>query len=123
DFPAPWRRDPFDRAAAIDGVVHALEAFASISASPASLRDNLYLDTEPLRRFVRQHLDGAASSGPRDDDALEAALVELARLDAVTKPKVGSGARYGVTATRAAVREAHAAVRVAIEDFTARAGA
>lgn len=123
DFPAPWRRDPFDRAAAIDEVLQALEAFAAISATPASLRDNLYLDTDALRRFVRQHADGGLTPGARDDDALEAALVELARHDAVTRAKVGSGRMYGATTERTAVRQAHEAVRASLEGFVARAGA
>lgn len=127
DFPAPWRRDPFDRATAIDDVLRALRTFEGISGTPASPRDNLYVDTEPLRRFVRQHVDASATAPgreePRDDDALEAALVELARHDAITRARVGSGRLYGTSVERVAVRAAHEALRLAIDGFAARSGA
>ena len=35
DFPAPWRRPPFDRAAAIDRLLAALHRLATVTASPS----------------------------------------------------------------------------------------
>src|SRR5205814_5548986 len=54
DFPTPWRRPPFDRAQAIDRVVAALHRLADLTAGVTSNRDNLFIDTDAVRRVSRQ---------------------------------------------------------------------
>ena len=77
DFPAPWRRDAFDRSAAIDDLVRLLDDFATLTEHCASPRsDRLYGDTAPARR-LRDGIRRAESVRPRDYDDLEAALIDL----------------------------------------------
>src|SRR4029079_5750642 len=77
DLSAPWRRDPFDRAAAIEQLVGQLHDFAALSAGCADpRRDRFYLDTEAVRR-ISAHRKRNESVGVRDDDEAEATLVAL----------------------------------------------
>jgi ATP-dependent helicase/nuclease subunit A len=77
DFPAPWPREPFDRGAALAALVTQVLEFADLTDRCASPRsDLLYRDTAGARRF-RDEVRRAAAIEERDDDALEAALVEL----------------------------------------------
>src|SRR5262249_10191598 len=69
DFDGPWRRDPFDRAAALDG---ALAALAALPAGQAE--DSL---GKHLAR-VRELVDDVRRRGP-DLDGLEADLAEAVR--------------------------------------------
>jgi ATP-dependent helicase/nuclease subunit A len=145
DFPAPWRREPFDRAEGISACLAAIRTFAELSASPSNGKDNLYVDTEPIRRFARHHLadpsvmahastigagaereaghrsDGVtpitAPGFARDDDALEAALLDLARERSALQPRTGSSRTYGAGVDRAAVRAAHEALCDALTVF------
>lgn len=125
DFPTAWRREPFDRAAAITSCLDAVRQFTELSAAPASTGDNLYVDTEAIRRFARHRL--AEPSGPpafaRDDDALEAALLELARDRHAQRPRTGSSRQYGAGVDRAAVRAAHEVVRDTLAAFAEAAEA
>ncbi len=135
DFPAPWRREPFDRAAGITACLEAIRTFAELSAAPASPRDNLYVDTEAIRRFARHHLadpsvltppSGTTPTIPafeRDDDALEAALLELARERSIRQPRTGSSRMYGAGVDRAAVRDAHGVFCDALTAFAEAAEA
>ena len=54
DFPQPWKRPPFDRATEIDRHVGALHQLADLTASASSRRDNLYVDTDAVRRLSDQ---------------------------------------------------------------------
>ena len=54
DYPEPWQRSPFDRAAEIDRLVPALHELADLTSAPSSVRDNLYVDTDAVRRLSRQ---------------------------------------------------------------------
>ncbi|HVQ25550.1 MAG TPA: UvrD-helicase domain-containing protein, partial [Planctomycetota bacterium] len=76
DFRAPWRRRAFDRAGAIEaliGRVHALTAWLSTCSTTT---DSLFADLWPLRR-LSDDVSTRERVGPRDLDALEAALVDL----------------------------------------------
>src|SRR5439155_5998875 len=53
DFRTPWTREPFDRASAIDDVLALVHQFADLSAKPSYAKDNLCVDTEPVRRLSR----------------------------------------------------------------------
>lgn len=79
DFAAPWRREPFDRVAAIDALVPTLRAFAE-HAPFVKLRgrESRFLETlEKVSRFVADldHREGVVPA--RDHDGLEALLREL----------------------------------------------
>ena len=79
DLNARWRREPFDRAAAVRDLLAQVHAFAALSERCADpRRDKFYLDTAPVRR-VSTHIRRSDSVGARDDDELEATLVALAR--------------------------------------------
>jgi len=123
DLDAPWRRDPFDRAPALDDLVARLHDFAALSARAADpRRDGLYRDTERARRLSIA-LRRSESVGARDDDEAEAALVELARDRDFARPRKGYGQFYAKEITRAAVRDAHAELCAALTAFAAAADA
>jgi ATP-dependent helicase/nuclease subunit A len=119
DFPAAWRRDPFDRASAATDLLRRVHEVAAITRAPLKAGDNLHADTVPLRRFSERH----AGDGSPDVDALEAALVDLARDRALTGPRVGYGTAYSATASRADVRQALASLREALDAFVTKANA
>ena len=54
EFPHPWQRPPFDRVAAIGRALDLLHRLATLSAAPISERDNLFVDTDAVRRLSRQ---------------------------------------------------------------------
>src|SRR4030095_15424197 len=77
DFPAPWRRERFDRDAAIDAL---METLAAVGPAPPITARSDYSDrsVREIDRFVadvarREQLTG------RDHDGLEADLRALAR--------------------------------------------
>src|SRR4030095_294858 len=53
DFRAPWTREPFDRADSIARLVELVHGLADLSKSPSYAGDNLFVDTEPVRRLSR----------------------------------------------------------------------
>ena len=107
DFTAPYRRDPFSRAAEITALVEKLLAFAALTGQAADRRgDRLYLDTRPARLLA--DTIRAAAAGRRDDDGLEAQLVALSANRDFLRPRRGSGKSYGGGVAREAVLERHA---------------
>src|SRR5207248_2803939 len=54
DFPRSWTRPAFDRAATIDRLVQALHQLADLTSRASSDRDNLFVDTDGVRRLSRQ---------------------------------------------------------------------
>ena len=118
DFTRPWRRDPFDRPAAIDEVVTALEGFAQIAGAASEMQDDyLARALDPMRRFIDE-LGRRERVRRRDHDGLEAEIVELSRLRQWTW-KLGGGGR-GPRAEIAAQRER---VKAALDAFVERASA
>jgi ATP-dependent exoDNAse (exonuclease V) beta subunit len=126
DLDAPWRRDPFDRSAAIRGLVAQLHDFAALTercAAPSS--DRLYKDTDGVRR-VSAHLQRSASVGALDDDETEAMLVALAQhrdYRDFRLPKKGRGQFFAKEIARAAVLSAHGELRDALAAFARAADA
>src|SRR5688572_18302395 len=53
DFQAGWTREPFDRAGAIGRLSGLTHTLADLSAAPSYAGDNLFVDTEPVRRLSR----------------------------------------------------------------------
>jgi ATP-dependent exoDNAse (exonuclease V) beta subunit len=124
DFPAAWTREPFDRASAIAALIELVHVCAELSAKPSYSGDNLYLDTEPIRRASRD-LRSVSSVSLRDADldGLEAQLVDLRRNRDVKRARKGSGPTYGKGVTRAQVLEARDALLAGLADCQARADA
>lgn len=78
DFDAPWRRDPFDRAAAIDRVLARLAEVGALAARAEDAEDWLAKSYAEIARFVAEVRLQEAVRG-RDHDGLEAALRAFAR--------------------------------------------
>ena len=99
DFPSPWDRPPFDRGAEIDRLVAALHHLAALTSSPLSPRDNLYVDTDAVRRLSRQ-IALEQSFGQRDLDGWEARLVDLTRDRGFSRTRKGAGYKFGKDVSR-----------------------
>ncbi len=122
DFPAPWRRESFDREAAIDAVVVRLHEFAELTERCADKkRDRLFLDTEAARVASRE-IRAAEDVAIRDHDGVEGAVVDLLRWP-FRKPRRGSGKVFGSGVSRDEVQAAHTALLGALEQFAAAADA
>ena len=124
DFPTAWRRDPFDRCAAIDDLVQLLDDFATLSEHCGNPRgDAFYRDTAGARR-LRDLIRRAESVRPRDYDDLESALIDLVSPpDDLRRARRGSGKFYFKDIARAAVHSAHAELCTALIAFKQAADA
>ena len=126
DFRGEWTRERFDRAAAIAPIIELVHRVADISAKPSYIGDNLYLDTEPVRRASRD-LREIESRTPnpesRDLDLLESRLIELHRNRDFKRRRKGTGPTYGKTITRAQVLEVRDALVMALMEFQVHADA
>jgi ATP-dependent exoDNAse (exonuclease V) beta subunit len=122
DFPARYTRPTWDRVERIDALVRELSAFVEASASPLHPNDPLYQDTEPVRALLARLREAEQARG-RDHDELEAELCALERARGFTRPRRGSGARYGQHATRADLLAAHEALVSSLERFVRDADA
>ncbi|HZR22592.1 MAG TPA: UvrD-helicase domain-containing protein, partial [Vicinamibacterales bacterium] len=116
DFPSAWSRPAWDRDAAIDRVVDALHRLADLTAEPQSTRDNLYLDTDGVRRLSRQ-IRLETSFGQRDLDGWEARLVDLVRDRGVSRTRKGSGYKFNKDVTRSEVLAARDALFAELQQF------
>jgi ATP-dependent exoDNAse (exonuclease V) beta subunit len=144
DFRGVWARDPFDRADAIERLIGLVHACADLSSNPSYGGDNLFVDTEPIRRVSREVRSRAATasgdagassgsaSGPQvagspwsveDLDGLESQLVDLRRNRDVKRARKGSGPTYAKGVTRAQVLAARDVLLEALADFQVRADA
>ncbi|MGH9258048.1 MAG: UvrD-helicase domain-containing protein [Vicinamibacterales bacterium] len=134
DFRGAWTREPFDRTAAIVRLTELVHACADASAHPSYAGDNLYVDTEPVRRLSRE-LRTQGDPGSRvppdlgsripdpDLDALESQFIELRRNREFKRARKGSGPTYGKGITRAQVLTTRDALMEALADFQVRADA
>ncbi len=118
DFPAPWTRRPFDRAALIDEVLGHVHAYADLADKAANKKkDGLYLHTWPARR-LSQDARRAERARDRDYDGLEAALVDLAsEWKFKNDVRKGYGAEYAPGVPRADMLKAHADLVERLERF------
>jgi ATP-dependent exoDNAse (exonuclease V) beta subunit len=116
DCSAPWRRPPFDRHAEIDRLIASLHQLAAISAAPSWAKDNLFVDTDGVRRLSRQ-IDLEQSGGRPDYDGWEARLVDLLRNRGFSRTRKGSGHKYGKNATRSEVLAARDRLFAAVLQF------
>jgi ATP-dependent helicase/nuclease subunit A len=120
DFETAWTREPFERSGAIARVIDLVHALADLSAAPSYAGDNLFVDTEPVRRLSRD-LRGRGEDA--DLDGLEAQLIDLRRNRDFTRGRKGSGAGYRKGVSRAQVIDARTVLMEALEDFRVRADA
>jgi ATP-dependent exoDNAse (exonuclease V) beta subunit len=79
DFPAAWRRDPFDRDREIDLLLERLSELGKLAASSSRQYDYLTVNFKDVARFVAENASLESVRG-RDYDGLEAALRGLAGL-------------------------------------------
>ncbi len=122
DFPHPWERPPFDRAAEIDRLVAELHQLAALTASPLSTRDNLFIDTDGVRRLSRQ-IELEQSFGGHDLDGWEARLVDLTRDRGFSRTRKGSGFKFSKDTTRTDVLAARDALFNELQQFRKNADA
>jgi ATP-dependent helicase/nuclease subunit A len=122
DFDAPWQRPSFDRPGAIASAVSSLHRLADLTAAPASARDNLFLDTDAVRRLSRQirletSFEAPSRPGRRDLDGWEGRLVDLVRERGLSRTRKGSGSKFGPTVTRTEVLAARDALFAELQQF------
>jgi ATP-dependent helicase/nuclease subunit A len=122
DFPTPWNRPAFDRAAAIDAHVAQMHALADLTAAASSTRDNLYVDTDAVRRLSRQ-IRLEQSFGQRDLDGWEARLVDLTRDRGFSRTRKGGGYKFGRDISRTDVLAARDELFAALQQFRKEADA
>jgi ATP-dependent helicase/nuclease subunit A len=122
DFRAPWRREPFDREAAMDHVVQRVHALADMLDTCGNPSDGLYSDTWMVRRTSVDVRATETVVPQRDHDGLESALVELARSRQFRRPRKGYEKSYR-SVSRDDILAAHAELGVALDDFARRADA
>jgi ATP-dependent exoDNAse (exonuclease V) beta subunit len=123
DFREPWTREPFDRAGAIARLIELVHEVAELSRKPSYAGDNLFADTEPVRRLSRDLRRMAKPASEEDLDELESLLVELRRNRDVRRARKGSGPTYAKGVTRARVLDARDRLIGALDDFQVRADA
>jgi ATP-dependent exoDNAse (exonuclease V) beta subunit len=116
DFPAPWRRPPFDRESEIARLIAQLHQLANLTTAPTSQRDNLYVDTDAVRRLSRQ-ISLEQSFGRHDYDGWEGRLVDLVRDRGFSRTRKGSGYKFGKNVTRSQVLAARDALFGELQQF------
>jgi len=116
DFPEPWHRPPFDRGAAIVRVLGHLHRLAQLTDEPVSERDNLYVDTDAVRRLSRQIML-EESFDQIDHDGWESRLVDLVRDRGLSRTRKGSGYKFGRHALRTEVLAARDALYAELQQF------
>ncbi len=78
DFDGAWRRDPFDRPAAIDGAIAALDELGQI-AERGRVKDPLTELCTKARNWLAELARREAITPVRDHDGLEAELTQIGR--------------------------------------------
>jgi ATP-dependent exoDNAse (exonuclease V) beta subunit len=123
DFRGSWTREPFDRRAAIPPIIDLVHTLADLSTSPSYAGDNLYLDTEPVRRLSRDLRRMVLTGSDEELDELESLLVDLRKNRDVRRARKGSGPTYRKGVTRAQVLDARDRLMQALDQFQIQADA
>ena len=116
DYRRPWMQPSFDRVAAIDRLVDSLHQLAELTSAASSERDNLFIDTDAVRRLSRQ-IRLEQSFGQRDLDGWEARLVDLTRDRGFSRTRKGSGYKFGKGISRSDVLAVRDALFAALQQF------
>jgi ATP-dependent helicase/nuclease subunit A len=122
DFDADWRRPPFDRDGDVRRLVQQLHELATLTAAPSFERDNLFVDTDAVRRLSRQ-IALEQQFGHEDLDGWESRLVDLVRDRGFSRTRKGSGYKYGQDVTRTQVLAARDQLLAALQQFKREADA
>jgi ATP-dependent exoDNAse (exonuclease V) beta subunit len=115
-FDAEWRRPAFDRDVEIQRVVDGLHRLADLTATASSKNDNLFVDTDAVRRLSQQ-IRLEQSFEVHDFDGWEARLVDLVRDRGLSRTRKGSGHKYGAGITRVEVLSARDEFFAALQQF------
>jgi ATP-dependent exoDNAse (exonuclease V) beta subunit len=116
DFPAAWRRPPFDLHDEIDRLVADLHRLARLTSGASSSKDNLYIDTDAVRRLSHQ-IELEQSAGAPDYVGWEGRLVDLSRDRGFSRPRKGSGYKFGKDVSRNDVLLARDALFADLQKF------
>jgi ATP-dependent helicase/nuclease subunit A len=116
EFTCAWHRPSFDRGGEIDRLVEGVNRLADLTAAPLSQRDNLYYDTDAVRRLSRQ-IRLEQSFGQRDLDGWEARLVDLTRDRGLSRTRKGSGYKFGTNVSRTEVLASRDALFADLQQF------
>jgi ATP-dependent exoDNAse (exonuclease V) beta subunit len=117
DYRAPWTRAPFDREAMIAAIVPLVHALADLSKGASYAGDNLFIDTEPVRRLSTDLAGASPPQTAADFDGLESQLVDLRRNRDFKRGRKGSGPTYAKGVPRARVLEARDLLVQALDEF------
>jgi ATP-dependent exoDNAse (exonuclease V) beta subunit len=131
DFDGAWRRDPFDRDAALGRVLERVRELAGLSASPASERDPLFVDTRPVREFAHEiatvlrssHSVAERGGALREGDAWEARAIDLAQNRNLRRARRGRDRAFGTNTLRDSVWSAYEALMDELDRFQRAADA
>ena len=123
DFRGAWTRESFDREGMIAAILPLVHALAGVSKSPSYAGDNLFLDTEPVRRLSADLASAPPPETAADFDGLESQLVDLRRNRDFKRGRKGSGPTYAKGVPRARVLEARDLLTHSLGDFQLRADA
>jgi ATP-dependent helicase/nuclease subunit A len=123
DFRTPWTRELFDRDGAMKGLVSVIHALAEVTATASSTRDNLFVDTAPVRALSEEIRRNDDAGAPRDSDGLENRLVDLSRHRDWLRARKGTGAALAPGVTRAEVVAARDGLLAALNAFRLQADA
>jgi len=123
DFRGAWTRESFDREGTITAILPLVHALAEVSKSPSYAGDNLFLDTEPVRRLSADLASAPPPETAADFDGLESQLVDLRRNRDFKRGRKGSGPTYAKGVPRARVLEARDLLTHSLDDFQLRADA
>lgn len=121
DYPAPWRRDPFERETEVRTLVEAVQRLAEVSVLCTDRANKLYRSLQPVRDFA-EWVRRADRTGRRDSDTLEALLLKLL-VEQGRENLKGSGNLYAPGVPRADVLNARERLLQKLEEFRARADA
>ncbi len=116
DFTAPWRRDPFDRDAALRRLIDRVHEVADLTERATSKRDPLCYDTLPVREFSHE-IRTAERFGSSDPDGWEARAVDLAQHRDFRRARRGRERLFGPELPRDTVWAAYEALCRELDQF------
>ncbi len=120
DFPALWRREPFDRETEIDRLMTQVTELAAMAAQCKRVNDNLAGSLRPLQQLMTWLGRGDALRR-KDYDTLESLLLKLQR-DVKRDPRKGSGF-FAEGVRREDALAGRARLLESLDGFRQRAGA